>query len=80
MKVGEAYVGEDGQWSYYKEKDVMKFEHTTYNSEFALHALAEGFTVYVAHPDGSVDQVFNAWEIADADGHLFVIRKENHNG
>jgi len=24
MKVGEAYVGEDGQWYYYTEKDVEK--------------------------------------------------------
>jgi len=24
MKVGQAYVGEDGQWYYYTEKDVMK--------------------------------------------------------
>ena len=22
-KVGEAYVGEDGQWSYYTEKDIL---------------------------------------------------------
>ena len=54
----------------------MKFEHTTYNGEFALQALAEGFKVFIAHPDDEDDQVFNAWEIADANGHLFVVRKE----
>ena len=75
MKVGDPYVGEDGQWYFRTEKDVMVFEHTTYNDEFALHALAEGFKVYVAHPEDDDDQLFNAWQIEDAKGHLFVIRK-----
>ena len=53
----------------------MEFEHTTYNDEFALAALAEGFTVHVAHPEDDDVQMQTAWDIADSRGHLFVIRK-----
>lgn len=53
----------------------MEFEHITYNATFALVALAEGFTVCVAHPEDDEIQMFTPEEIEDAEGHMFVIRK-----
>lgn len=52
------------------------FEHTTYNSTLALCAFADGLHVSVAHPDDDDVRMFTEDEIVDAEGHLFVIRKD----
>jgi len=51
-------------------------EHTTYNMTFALVAFAEGFEVYVAHPEDDEVRMWSEDEIEEAEGHLFVIKME----
>jgi len=49
------------------------FEHHTYNMTFALVSLAEGFAVYVCHPENDDCRLWSPEEIEDCEGHLFLI-------
>jgi hypothetical protein len=52
----------------------VTMEHTTYNMTFALVAFAEGFEVYIAHPEDDDVRMWSEDEIEDCEGHLFVIK------
>lgn len=54
----------------------MAQEHQTYNMTFALVAFAEGFPVYVVHPENDDVRMWTEDEIEGAEGHLFVIKME----
>jgi len=54
----------------------MTNEHTTYNTSFALVAFEEGLEVYVAHPEDDDDRLWSVEEIEEAEGHMFIIKKQ----
>jgi len=49
------------------------FDHYTHNMKFALGSLAEGFAVYVCHPEDDDCRLWSPEEIEDCEGHLFLI-------
>ena len=51
-------------------------DHITYNMTFALAAFAEGFEVYIAHPEDDDVRMWSEDEIEESEGHLFVIKMD----
>jgi hypothetical protein len=56
---------------------MTDFEHTTYNMTFAIVSFAEGFEVYLCHPDDDNVRLWNEEEIEDCEGHLFLIKQRS---
>ena len=58
----------------------MAQELTTYNSALAYKYFCKGYSVYVAHSEDECedDLMLSASDIEDAEGHLFVIKSEDH--
>ena len=58
----------------------MAQELTTYNSALAYRYFCKGYSVYVAHSEDECEDVpmLSASDIEDAEGHLFVIKSEDH--
>jgi len=58
----------------------MAQELTTYDAALAHQYFSKGYSVYVAHPEEYNEDVpmISASDIDDAEGHLFVIKSEDH--
>lgn len=54
------------------------YGYTTYNVEFALAALKEGFKVSVCNPDDTNDKLWNLEQIEDCKGHMFLIQEKDY--
>lgn len=59
------------------------FYHTTYNMDFAIAALSDGWKVHCCHPEGfgcpELDPLTTREDIEDVKGHLFLLTFNNDN-
>lgn len=63
IQVGQAYVGEDGQWYYYTEKDVMEKRETYYelykDGQYVMEGKYEDcYEQYLHYPSDACAEIY----------------------